>query len=247
MRITKILPVFVVIFLLTGCATYYNPVTGKTEYSLYSEQDEIDMGKAIDAKLARENRFIPNERVQTIGQRLVTVCDRQSLIYHFRTIESKEVNAFAVPGGYVYVYTGLLSKVESDDELASVLAHEISHVVARDSVRMMQTQILYSIPTSILFGSGRYQAIQKAVDTIFTLGMLKYSRTEELRADSLGATYLYRAGFNPEGMITFFQKLAKTQASMLKAFEIFSSHPDFEERIKNVQETISRLKAGVRK
>ncbi|HOJ39613.1 MAG TPA: hypothetical protein PK644_03995, partial [bacterium] len=77
MRITKILPVFVVIFLLTGCATYYNPVTGKTEYSLYSEQDEIDMGKAIDAKLARENRFIPNERVQTIGQRLVTVCDRQ--------------------------------------------------------------------------------------------------------------------------------------------------------------------------
>ncbi|MCM8757406.1 MAG: M48 family metallopeptidase [Candidatus Omnitrophica bacterium] len=237
----------VTLSLLCGCTTYQNPLTGKTEYTLYSEKDEVDMGKSVDAKLRKENRFVTNERVSSIGQRLVEVCERKSITYHFGVIDNKEINAFAVPGGYIYVYTGLLNKIESEDELAAVLAHEIAHIVNRDSVRMMQNQILYTIPTSILFGSGRYQAIQKAVDTLFTLGMLKYSRSEELRADTLGVVYAYRAGFDPEGMISFFRKLASKETSLLKTFEIFSSHPDFGERIKNVQAVIAELKTGARK
>jgi len=231
----------IVTLLVSGCATYYNPVTGKTEYTLYSEKDELDLGKAIDTKLAKENRFLVNERVQNIGARLVQVCDRKNIPYHFRTIQNDQINAFATCGGYVYVYTGLINKVDSDDELAGVIAHEIAHIVARDSVRMMQNQILYSIPASILFSNGRYPAIQKAVDTLFTLGMLKYSRREELQADTLAATYTYRAGFNPQGIITFFRKLASKESSLSKTFEIFSSHPNFEERIKNVEETIKKL------
>ena len=244
-KIGFILPIFL-IFLLSGCATFYNPVTKKEEYTLYTEKDEIDIGKAIDRKIQREFKIVPTpERVKKIGQKIANVCDRPNLKYTFRVIKGKEINAFSVPGGFVYLYTGLLEKITSDDELACIIGHEIGHICARDGVHRLQAQILYSIPATILLSKTRSAAIQKSVDTVFTLTMLKYSREEELRADSLGVTYAYRAGYNPEGMIKFFLKLKKIEEKNPAIIPVFlRDHPDVDARIKNVKETIKKLKNG---
>jgi len=235
---------FVLVFLFNGCATFYNPVTKKEEYTLYTEKDEIDMGIAIDKKIQKDFKIIPTpERVEKIGQKIANVCDRPNLKYTFRVIKGKEINAFSIPGGFVYVYTGLLKKIDSDDELACIIGHEIAHICARDGVHRLQAQILYSIPATILSSKTRSVAIQKSVDAVFTLTILKYSREEELRADSLGATYAFRAGYNPEGMIKFFYKLKKIEEKNPAIIPVFlKNHPDVEARIKNVKETIKKLK-----
>ena len=235
---------FVLAFLFSGCATFYNPVTKKQEYTLYTEKDEIDMGIAIDKKIQKDFKIIPTpEKVEKIGQKIANVCDRPNLKYTFRVIKGKEINAFSIPGGFVYIYTGLLKRIDSDDELACIIGHEIGHICARDSVHRLQAQILYSIPATILSSTTRSAAIQKSVDAAFTLTMLKYSREEELRADSLGVTYAYRAGYNPEGMIKFFEKLKEIEKNVPLKFIVFlRDHPDVDARIKNVKETIEKLK-----
>ncbi|MCD6408712.1 M48 family metalloprotease [bacterium] len=233
----------ILIFLFSGCATFYNPVTKKEEYTLYTEKDEIDMGRAIDKKIQREFKIIPTpENVEKIGQKIAKVCDRPNLKYTFRVIKGKEINAFSVPGGFVYIYTGLLEKITSDDELACIIGHEIGHICARDGVHRLQAQILYSIPATILLSKTRSAAIQKSVDTVFTLTMLKYSREEELRADRLGVIYAFKAGYDPEGMIRFFEKLKEMEKGTLKLPAFLRNHPDVEARMENVRKTIEELK-----
>lgn len=239
---------FVIFILFTGCATYYNPVTGKQEKTFYTERDEIDMGIALDKKISSEFKIVDNpDRIfpgfTTICSRIALNSDRKNLSYSFKIIEKNELNAFALPGGFVYVYTGLLKNIDSPDELACVVGHEVAHICNRDSVHILEKQLLYSIPASVLFGANRQKAIQQAADTIFTLSMLKYSRTQEIQADTLGMVYAFKAGYNPEGMISFFnkmEKLKKEQSSLNLTF--LSSHPDTQERIKNAREVVLKLK-----
>ncbi|HOK80166.1 MAG TPA: M48 family metallopeptidase [bacterium] len=234
--------------LFSGCATYYNPVTGKQETTVYTEKDEIDMGIAVDKKICSEFKIVENpEKVfpgfTSICARVARSNDRSHLNYTFRVIENNQVNAFSIPGGFVYVYTGLLKQISSPDELACIIGHEIGHICNRDGVHRLEKQILYSIPASILFGSGRQKAIQQAADTVFTLSMLKYSRSQEIEADTLGMTYAYRAGFNPEGMISFFKKmeeLEKNHPSIPLTF--LRDHPEIKERIRNAQSVVNKLK-----
>ncbi len=231
-----------IVCMLAGCTTYYNPVTKKTEYTVYSEQDEIDMGVAIDNKLQKENKVLETPaKIKDIAGKIGTASDRPELKYTVRVIENEEINAFAVPGGFVYLYTGLVEKSGSSDELANIIGHEIGHVCARDSVRQLQKTLLYSIPAQILL-SNRSAAIQQAVDAAFTITMLKYSREDELRADSLGIRYAYRAGYNPEGMITFFQKLQEIETkSPSLNITFLRSHPDIKARIENARAVIRDL------
>lgn len=238
----KILIITLSLLFLTGCATYYNPVTQKEEYTIYTEKDEIDMGIAIDKKLQRENKFVDTpEYIKDIVEKLGKVSDRKHLTYTVRVIENKEINAFAVPGGFIYLYTGLLEKVESEDEIANILGHEIGHICARDGINQLQKTLLYSIPATILL-KDKSAAIRKTINAAFTITMLKYSREQELRADKLGVTYAYKAGYNPEGMITFFKKLQEIEKKTptLK-ITFLASHPDIEDRIKNVEKVIQDL------
>lgn len=232
---------------LTGCATYYNPVTGKNEYTVYTEKDEIDMGIALDKKICSEFKILENpdkifNGFTAVCSRIAANNDRNNLPYKFKVIEKDEVNAFSIPGGFVYVYTGLLKNIDSADELACIVGHEVAHICNRDGVHRLEKQILYSIPAGILLGSGRQKAIQQTVDAVFTISMLKYSRNQEILADTQGITYAFKAGYNPEGMISFFRKmqsLEKKQPSLKLTF--LSDHPDTEQRIKNAQEVISGL------
>jgi len=244
-RFYKIILV-VLLFIFSGCATYYNPVTKKVEYTFYSEKDEIDMGVAMDKKLQKELKIVSTPaKIEEIGQKIANACDRPNLKYTFRVVEGEDINAFSIPGPFVYIYTGLLKNAE-DDEIACVIGHEIGHICARDGVHRLQTQLLYSIPAAVLLSNARSEAIQKSVDTIFNLTMLKYSREDELRADALGVIYAYRAGYKPEGMITFFRKLQEIEKKNPKIIPAFlSDHPDIEERIKNVQATITNLNSSL--
>jgi predicted Zn-dependent protease len=235
---------------LTGCATYYNPVTGKQEQTLYSEQDEIDLGKAADMKIRREYKVLDRPDAFYRGfsplcARVAARSGRPNLAYTFGIIEKNEINAFSIPGGFIYVYTGLLAKVKSDDELAGVIGHELSHVAARDAIRQMQAATLYTIPSQILFGSGRQQAIQQVVDTAFDLSLLRYSRQDELRADADGARYTFNAGYDPAGLISFFRVLEAIEKSNPSTIPVFlMDHPDVQARIRNLETVISGLKGS---
>jgi len=232
--------------ILAGCATYENPLTKKTERTLYSEQDEIDLGVAIDRKIAAESRIVePTPRVYTtMLARLAAVSDRPGLPYVVRLVDNKEINAFSIPGGFVYLYTGLVARLD-DDEIACVMGHEIGHIVARDSVNRLQSTILYSVPANILFGSGRATAIQKAVDATFTLSLLRYSRQQELRADTLAVVYARKAGYDPAGMLRVLKKLQEeSKTTPPKMLYLLSDHPDIAERIANVEATIALLSKG---
>lgn len=231
------------LFAFAGCATYYNPVTQKSEYTLYSEQDEIDMGIAADKKMQEEYKVLETPaKIRQMGERVATASDRPNLKYTFRVIENEEINAFALPGGFIYIHSGLLKKIETDDELANIIGHEIAHIVARDGVNNMQKSILYSIPSQILL-SNRSKAIQEAVNAAFNVTMLKYSRSAELRADTYGVTYAYRAGYNPNGMLSFFKKLQDLEGkSSATQVTFLRSHPVVSERIKNVENIIQTLR-----
>jgi len=234
----------VLAFLLSGCSTYYNPVTGKQEKTVYTEQDEIDLGIALDNKICREFKIVENPEdvfngFSQICARIARNNDRKNLKFTFRVIESKEVNAFSVPGGFVYVYTGLLKQIDSADEIACVIGHEIGHICNRDGIHRLEKQLLYSIPSGILLGSGRQKALQQVADTVFTLSMLSYSRSQEIQADTLGMKYAFQSGYNPRGMISFFKKmeqLEKNQPSIPLTF--LKDHPETKERIKNAQQVI---------
>ena len=250
MRYTRIVA-FALLLGITGCATYYNPTTGKQERTLYSEQDETDLGKAANEKIRREYKVLANPDAYYPGfsricSRIAAQSGRPNFAYSFGIIEKNEINAFSLPGGYIYVYTGLLAKIKNDSELAGIIGHELSHIEARDALRQMQAVTIYTIPSQILFGSGRQQAIQKVVDTSFSLSLLRYSRKDELRADTDGARYAYQAGYDPAGMISFFRILEEVErsggASTVPVF--LTDHPDTQARIKNLEAVISGLKGS---
>jgi len=237
----KMMIAMTVCILLTGCATFTNPVTGKQEFTIYSNQDELQLGKEIDAKLKKESRIFYDARIDRLGKELGAVSNRPKMEYIVRVVENKEMNAFATAGGYVYLHSGLIKKASNDSELACVIAHEISHLVNRDSIHQMEKSMLYSIPADILLGNSKNRAIKTAVDTAFQLTMLKYSRTDELRADRDGIIYAYSAGYDPNAMISFFEKLKKAE-NYSPGFEFFQSHPDMDKRIAQARQVIAELK-----
>ena len=241
------LTLFAVAAVLAGCATYENPLTQRTERTMYTEQDEIDMGIAVDEKICREQKIIeptPPAYVAML-RRLAAVSERPKLPYSLKLVDDKTVNAFAIPGGFIYLHTGLVAKLGNDDEIACVVGHELGHIVARDSVSRLQSAMLYSIPTSILFGSGRAEALRKAADAAFNLSLLKYSRQQELRADTLGVVYARKAGYDPQGMVRVLRKLQEeAKTTPPKLLYLLSSHPDIDERVTNVEATIELMKRG---
>ncbi|MCX5657535.1 MAG: M48 family metalloprotease, partial [Candidatus Omnitrophica bacterium] len=149
-----------------GCATIYNPATQKKELILIDTQAEVLLGRNMDVQVAQSFEVIkdagPSERVNKIGRDIALVADRQDLKYIFKIVKDKEVNAFSTPGGFVYINTGLLDRVD-DNELACVLAHEVGHIAARHIVKKLQTQIGYDILMSLAFGKGGAEEVQKAI------------------------------------------------------------------------------------
>jgi predicted Zn-dependent protease len=225
--------------------TVYNPATGRKETLLIDTESEVALGKDIDKQMPQKvkilNDYALQQRLEGIGKRVATVSDRQDLAYYFRVVDDKELNAFAVPGGFIYVNSGLIN-ASTDDELACVVAHEIGHVAARHSVKQAQSAMGYQLLMGIALGISGQQQIAQATDIVYNLISLGYSREDELLADMLSVRYAKRANFNPYGTVTFLEKLKREVAEKGAnlRIEFLSSHPDLDARIAKVKEEIAR-------
>lgn len=233
---------------LSGCATVINPASGRKEYLMISTQQEISIGEQVSAEIEKSYRLSHDEgmieRANRIGLKIAKVSDRQDLAYHFKVLDNKDTNAVSTPGGYVYVYSGLMEKA-NDDELAAVIAHEVGHIAARHSVQAMQSNMATSLVAGLIFASMKTKnEIRQGTDAALNLIMLGYSRGDELEADNLGVRYAYYAGFDPDGSATFLEKLQKEQKEnpMDKGLVYLRSHPLNSERIKKDTEYAAYLK-----
>ncbi len=237
--------IFLTLVFFWNCAT--TGPGGKKDLILISESDEISLGSQFAAEVEKEQKVYPdtvlNNYVNEVGQKLVRVSERSNLKFHFKVIESEDVNAFALPGGYIYVYTGLLKVMDNEAELAAVLGHETGHVVARHGVKKLQKVVSVSLLLDIAFGKTGKETAKQVSTLGISLALQGYSRNNELESDFDGVIYLDRAGYNPYGMVTLLQKLHKLDKSGRNFFEkLTASHPEPEERVKKAQAHIASLK-----
>ena len=227
-----------------GCTTEYNLATKEEEYYFYSTDKELQMGASIDRQIMEQYKEqgdpLIQKRVEDIGKKITTVCDRKDIDYHFRVIKEDEVNAASLPGGYVYIFEGLVKKVGSnDDELAGVIAHEVAHIVARHSIKKLQAQMGYNILRVLTAAAAQNAEASNAADLAFTDIMLGYGREDELLADQLAARYMKLAGYDPNAMITFLKKLQQiNRRREPQAYSYFKTHPYVPDRIRVVTQEL---------
>ena len=234
------------VFILSGCSTEYNIVTGEQEMYYYSTDKEVNMGKAINKQVLAQFKLaqdpLVQKRVEDIGKKIAAVCDRKEIDYHFYVLEEKEVNAFSLPGGYVYIFKGLIDKTGGDDsELAGVIAHEVGHIVARHSIKRLQAEQLYTVLRVLTAVSPNTAEAGVAADVAVTQLMLGYSREDEFLADKLGTKYLKLAGYDPNAMIRFFVKLQQYERKQpLRQISYYKTHPYVPDRIRMVKEELGQ-------
>jgi predicted Zn-dependent protease len=237
---------FIVFLLLFSISCVTTGPGGKTDLILISSAEEVEIGQQVAADVESKEKLLSNSTVQNyvndVGQRIVKVCDRIDVEYKFKVIDKDEINAFACPGGFIYIYTGLLDILDNEAQLAGVLAHEVSHVVARHSVKKLQNIYGYSILAQIALGDKAEGVAGDIVNIAAMLILQGYSRDNEFEADRYGILYAKNAGYNPKGMIQVFEKFEKMESdpppSILK---LFASHPPPAERIREGKSQISRI------
>ena len=218
--------------------------------NFYSLEREIALGSQLAKEVDRSAKFIDDplvkEYVNRIGQNLVRASDAR-VPFTFKVIDSEEVNAFALPGGFLYVNLGLILLADEESELAGVMAHEIAHVCARHETRSATKSEIVRLATTslILFGPGGWAgfAIYTGLKVGIPLTFLKFSRGAESEADYLGLQYLYKAGYDPNAFITFFERVAG-ETSPGKVSTIFSTHPPTRNRIRAIQKEIATILAA---
>ena len=222
-------------------------VSGKVNF--YSIEKEIAIGKSLAQEVERSSKMIDDpvvtEYVNRVGQNLVRNSDAK-VPFTIKVIDSDEVNAFALPGGFFYVNSGLILRAQEESELAGVMAHEISHVCARHGTRQAtkgELIQLASIPAMIFIpysmaGYAMYEGLNLAIPLTF----LKFSRDAEREADFLGLQYMYKAGYDPNAYVTFFERIQADEKRRPGTIpKAFSTHPPTPDRIEAAQKEIARI------
>ncbi len=195
--------------------------------------------KEIEKKYKAVDDPLIQKRVEDVGKKIAAVCDRKDIDYRFKALDDEDVNAVSLPGGYVYIFKGLIDKIASDDELAGVLGHEIAHIVARHSIKKLQALQGYSILRVLIAVAPSTAEVGTAADVAFTELLLGYSREDELLADQLGTRYAKLAGYNPHGMINFLEKLQEiNKRKPLQPKSYFKTHPYVPDRIRVVKQEL---------
>src|SRR5277367_4370712 len=216
--------------------------------NFYSLEKEIALGKGMAQQVERQAKIIEDpvisEYINRVGQNLVRNSDAK-VPFTIKVIDTEDVNAFALPGGFFFVNSGLILKADTEAELAGVMAHEIAHVAARHGTRQAtrgEIAQLSTIPLIFLGGWTGY-GIRQAASVLIPVGFLQFSRQFEGEADMLGLQYMYKTGYDPEAFVDFFEKiqsLEKKKPGTVSKF--FSTHPPTEDRIvaaqKNIQEML---------
>lgn len=230
--------------LMAACAV--NPVSGRRELSFFSEAQEIALGEQTDKDIRRQFGVYDDPELNAyfarIGAALAPVTHRAHLTYHFAVLDTPVVNAFAVPGGYIYITRGALAMMTSEAEMATVIGHELGHVNARHSMRRLSQMLL--VQAGLAIGSALSETFANVAGVAgigIQLMFLKYSRDDEREADALGVEYARRGGYNPERMVNFFdslQNLGDLSGNRYALPGFLSTHPLTKERIRNVHDMI---------
>ena len=212
--------------------------------NFYSIEKEIALGKQLAQEVERQAKIVDDpviaEYVNRVGQNLVRNSDAK-VPFTIKVLDAEEINAFALPGGFFFVNTGVVLNADTEAELAGVMAHEIAHVAARHGTRQAtRGQIInYASIPLIFMGGWTGYAIRQGAGLAIPLGFLTFSRGFEAEADFLGLQYLYKAGYDPGAFVDFFEKIqSKEKKKPGTMAKIFSSHPMTDDRIKNSQKNI---------
>jgi len=228
---------------LAGCATEYNVATGKEDMIFYGTQKEISLGRAISRAYEKEYKLIQDvsleERLRKVGEKIALVCDRKDVNYYFKVVDQEEMNAVSLPGGYVYVNKGLMEKIDNDDELACVLAHEVGHIVAKHHIKRLQASLGYTF-LNVLVGQTTSPRFTGGMNLAILQMILAYSREDEFLADKLSIIYTKKAGYNPEAMIEILEKLKEEDKKHIRSIDAtyFRTHPYISERIAHAKQII---------
>ena len=232
--------------LAAGCSV--NPATGKSELIVLSQEQEIAMG--VNAAPEFEKQFngkVPDAALQqyvaAVGAKIAQVSDRQGLPYEYTLLTSDVPNAFALPGGKIFVTAGLMSKMTNERQLAAVLGHETGHVAALHNVKGIQKQIGVSVLAELagMVAGDKGQAAKAATKVVGAVANLKYSRGNEYQADMLGVRYMARAGYNPWGMVELLETLfSLNEKEGGTLTEMFQTHPLTSKRIAEAKEIVQR-------
>lgn len=266
MRTSLLLTAFVA-FLHAGCATVTNPVTGQRELTVMDERSEIAEGRKAHEEVLRDYGAYADPRLQAyvneLGQRLARQSHRKNLEWHFTVLDSPEVNAFALPGGYVYVTRGLLAYMESEADLAGVIGHEIGHVTARHGAQRatrQQTAGLGVLAATVLGAVLEVKGVSGATDIASTLSqgvaagyIASYSRDQETQADQLGAEYLARNNYDPKNMIDVIRVLKSQEQYVADTARAegrtppagagwLASHPSNDKRLQDIARFAAQYK-----
>lgn len=231
--------------IVVGC--YVNPATGKEQFSLYSESQEISMGTEADPQIVASMGLYPDDALQAyitqLGHSLASVSERPNLPWTFRVIDDPVINAFAVPGGFIYITRGIMAHLNNEAQLAGVVGHEIGHVTARHSVTQMTKQQLMQIGVGVgVMIEPDLQKYSGLINTGMQLISLKFSRDDEKQSDDLGLRYMIRAGKDPREMAGVFAMLSRASGGGGGRIpEWMSTHPDPENRVGRINQAVAAL------
>ncbi len=241
---------FFILFILSifslSCVAEIDPVSGKKTYTLLSTQQEIEIGQKVVPSAINENDGLyPDKEVQNyikqLGNKIANATPRK-VEYQFYVVNSPDINAFALPGGPIFITRGILLKMEKESELAGVLAHELGHINARHHAKFLEKtygmSILVSILGIALQGSDYASAVMSLAQVSAGLLQLKFSRDQENEADALGVKFTYQTGYDPKGLLNMFEKFKSLERGM--SVEWLSTHPLPDTRIRNVQQMIAQ-------
>jgi len=243
--------------LLFGC--FRNPATKKVQTRLLSYESERKIGEETKKEILKEYRVYTSTAVHAyvdrVGQRIAYLSDRPTVQYEFIILDNDLVNAFAAPGGFIFITRGLLESLNDEAELAMVLGHEIGHVTAYHGVQMIQKEmgqnaltILGTVGAAITLGPEAMIMVANTADLFSSLYLLGYSRDNEREADYLGLQYMLRAGYDPRAALTFLDKLKGEGPDKAQGWDLyFRTHPPLDERIKIIESMVGEGQRDVTK
>lgn len=227
------------------------PQVSQAVYNIFSDQEEMAIGRHAAAEIERALPMLEDRLLQmyldNLGEQVAAASRRPTLDYHFRIVNGPEINAFAVPGGYIYVYRGLLEFVQTESQLVGVLGHEVGHVAGYHGVNALSRQVILE---RIIQEGQKIEVLseQQIQDIVGELGgpvvlfvERKFSRDEELEADLLGLYNMMRAGWNPQGMVEVLEGLRQFEGDPSLLEQLMSTHPLPSERVETVREELLEL------
>jgi len=232
-----------ILFTVIGCTTEYNLATQKQETLMYSSEKEVKIGDKIAPKIEARYNIVTdidvNERIERIFKKIVAVCDRKDLVYFVKIIDEDPINAVSLPGGYVYVFRGLIDHAQNDDQIAGVIAHEIGHITARHGVKRMQNAYA-AMAVQLAAISSRGANVASGTSLALTSLFVEHTQQAEFEADRLSVKYLKKAGYDPAEMAEFLKIVKREkEKAPLRRFSYWKTHPNISQRISVVNQAVT--------